>query len=119
MYTLTETEQSQGEIAVDKLAQVVADIEVEGFAVVENLVSIESRQILLDVIREDALAIKAAGELTPHEKHTGEGHLQLGLPRSAPYVRADLLANAMRRKSSNLVRSAYCYFSAREDSHGD
>lgn len=95
MYTLTEAEKSQGEIAVDKLAQVVADIEAEGFAVVENLVSTESRQILLDVIREDALAIKAAGELTPHEKHTGEGHLQLGLPRSAPYVRADLLANAI------------------------
>ena len=44
---------------------------------------------------EDAQAIRAKSDLTPHEKHTGIGHLQLGLRRRAPYVCADLLANPL------------------------
>jgi len=44
---------------------------------------------------EDADQIKATGEQTPHEKFTGEGHLQLGLRRYAPFVRGDVIANPL------------------------
>ncbi len=95
MYTITDEERSTGSLETEKLNRIVSDIGTAGYAVVADLVSPETRQLLLESVREDAEAIHAADELTPHEKHTGEGHLQLGLRRRAPYVRADLLTNPL------------------------
>ncbi|TNF81727.1 MAG: hypothetical protein EP301_12275, partial [Gammaproteobacteria bacterium] len=95
MYAMTDEEKNFGRVDPDKLACIVSDIELKGYAVVANLVSEETRQLLMASVREDAEAVRAANALTPHEKHTGEGHLQLGLRRRAPYVRPDLLANPL------------------------
>ncbi len=67
----------------------------KGYAVVGGLVSEETRELLLPSILEDVDIVRAGGEPTPHEKRTGVGHLQLGLRRHAPYVRADLAANPL------------------------
>ncbi|XOV84901.1 MAG: phytanoyl-CoA dioxygenase family protein [bacterium] len=95
MYTLTDEERAAASLAPEKLAGVLNDITKQGYAVLAGLVSSETTQLLIESIREDAEAICASGELTPHEKHTGEGHLQLGLRRRAPFVRADLLTNPL------------------------
>ena len=95
MYTITDEERKAGRLDADKLASVVNDISMQGYAVVADLVSEETRQLLMASVREDAQSIRATGELTPHEKHTGIGHLQLGLRRRAPYVRADVLTNPL------------------------
>ena len=95
MYTITDEERDAGNIDSDKLSSIVDDISMQGYAVVADLVTEETRQLLMESVCEDAEAIHATGKLTPHEKHTGEGHLQLGLPRRAPYVRWDLLTNPL------------------------
>ncbi len=95
MYTITDEERTTGSLTADKLTGVVDDISQQGYAVVADLVSEATRELLLASVREDARAIRASDELTPHEKHTGKGHLQLGLRRRAPYVRADLLTNPL------------------------
>ncbi|MEM9623576.1 MAG: phytanoyl-CoA dioxygenase family protein, partial [Pseudomonadota bacterium] len=95
MYAITEEERAAGSLNPDKLASIVGDIGQQGYAVVAGLVSGETRQLLMESVREDAEAIHSTDELTPHEKHTGQGHLQLGLRRRAPYVRPDLLANPL------------------------
>ena len=51
--------------------------------------------MLLPSILEDVEIVRSSGELTPHEKNTGVGHLQLGLRRHAPYVCADLASNPL------------------------
>jgi len=92
-YELTEAERDNGRIDPDKLKQIGNDIRTRGFAVVAGLISEESRPLLMDSVLEDAELIRGTGEMTDHEKRTGQGHLQLGLRRRAPYVRHDLLAN--------------------------
>lgn len=93
-YELTDREIRHGRFEPEKLKQIGADIRARGFAVVSGLVSEESRQLLMESVLEDAEAVRANGE-TDHEKRTGQGHLQLGLRRRAPYVRKDLVANPL------------------------
>ena len=93
MYTISKQEQDDGQLNPSNLEQIVNDINMQGYAVVANLVSEESCRLLLDSVLEDAHAIRTDDTLTPHEKLTGKGHLQLGLRRCAPYVRPDLLTN--------------------------
>lgn len=95
MYTITDEERLAGRLDDDKVASIVHDISTQGYAVVADLVSEKSRRLLMTSVLEDAQAIRAKSDLTPHEKHTGIGHLQLGLRRRAPYVCADLLANPL------------------------
>ena len=92
-YMCTESELSQGKLDPEKLQQMGDDFRNRGYAVVTGLISEESQKLLMDSVVEDAEQVRASSEMTPHEKHTGQGHLQLGLRRSAPYVRPDLLAN--------------------------
>jgi ectoine hydroxylase-related dioxygenase (phytanoyl-CoA dioxygenase family) len=92
-YTLTNEEASTSRIDSDTLSRIGEDIRTRGYAVVANLVSEESRQLLMNSVLEDAEMIRGSGEMTDHEKRTGKGHLQLGLRRRAPYVRGDLVAN--------------------------
>jgi ectoine hydroxylase-related dioxygenase (phytanoyl-CoA dioxygenase family) len=92
-YELTEQEASAGMINRDKLEQIADDIRTRGYAVVAGLVSKQSRQLLMDSVLEDVKTIRGSGEMTDHEKRTGQGHLQLGLRRCAPFVRSDLVTN--------------------------
>ena len=95
MYSITDKEREAGRLDADKLASIVNDISAQGYAVVAGLVSESRRRLLMASVLEDAQAIRAKAELTAHEKHTGVGHLQLGLRRRSPYVRADLIANPL------------------------
>lgn len=92
-YELTNEEASNGTIDPDKLKRIVHDISDRGYAVVAGLISDESRQLLMNSVLEDAEIIRGSGEMTDHEKRTGQGHLQLGLRRRAPYVCSDLVVN--------------------------
>ena len=94
-YQLSDQERQSGVISSDTLAAIVRDIQADGFAVVENVVSKESRTLLADSVLEDAERVRATGKPTRHEENTGQGHLQLGLRRYGPYVRSDLVANPL------------------------
>ncbi len=93
MFSVTDEERTHGQLDSVKLTAIAHEIASTGYAVVDGLVSMETCDLLLNSVIEDADAVKSQGILTPHEKHTGEGHLQLGLRRYAPYVRPDLVAN--------------------------
>ena len=92
-YKLTDEERQSGTLAPEKLAAIVSDIQGIGFAVVENVISAETQALLTQSVLEDVERIRQTGQPTRHEKNTGPGHLQLGLRRYGPYVRADLVAN--------------------------
>lgn len=94
-HRITNQERVSGTVSAEKLSKIIHEIQTVGFAVVENLVSVETCELLAASIREDVEVVRASGKLTPHEKATGQGHLQLGLRRYAPYVRADLIANPL------------------------
>jgi len=95
MYTIDDAERTAGSIDPNKLANILGDISTNGYAVITDLVSEDTRRLLMASVREEAESIHGSGELTPHEKHTGAGHLQLGLSRRAPYVQPDLVANPL------------------------
>lgn len=95
VYSISDEEVAAGQVSAEKLAAIVADIRSSGYAVVSGLVSAASCELLAASIVEDAQHIKTQDELTPHEQRTGRGHLQLGLRRCVPYVRADLLTNPL------------------------
>ncbi len=95
MYEISAKERSTGVLEPEKLSAVVSDIATQGFAVVDGLVSGETRELLLASILEDVGAVRAHAKPTQHEKRTGQGHLQLGLRRYAPYVKEDLVANPL------------------------
>ena len=94
-YTATNSDHRAGTLPADALKKITQSIHHDGFAVVGNLVSQETRDILLPTVLEDADIVRSGGELTPHEQRTAPGHLQLGLRRTAPFVRADLVANPL------------------------
>ena len=94
-YTATPADHEAGTLPREVLEQINETILTEGYALVSGLVSEETRELLLPSILEDVDIVRADGELTPHEQHTGVGHLQLGLRRYAPYVRTDLAANPL------------------------
>jgi hypothetical protein len=82
-------------MAAGKVAAIKAEIETRGFAVVGGLISLETCELLMSSVLEDAERVRALEKPTPHEERTGRGHLQLGLRRFAPYVRPDLVANPL------------------------
>ena len=92
---VTEAEHSAGAFDADKLAAIIARIRQDGFAVVGNIVSSASCRLLMESVLEDAQLVRAQQKPTQHEERTGQGHLQLGLRRYAPFVRADLVANPL------------------------
>ena len=94
-YTVTSEDFAAGTLPPNVLRELREAIETVGYGVVCGLVSDETRKLLLPSILEDVEIVRANGELTPHEKNTGVGHLQLGLRRHAPYVCADLAANPL------------------------
>ena len=94
-YRATPEDQDAGTLPDEVLRDLREAIATEGYAVVSNIVSEKTRELLLPSILEDVDIVRSSGELTPHEQHTGVGHLQLGLRRYAPYVCADLAANPL------------------------
>ena len=96
IFELTRQELESKCLAADKLSAILANIQTQGFVVVKDLVSPSTCELLKQSILEDADRVVTETEgLTPHEKVTGRGHLQLGLRRYAPFVKADLLANPL------------------------
>lgn len=94
-YTATPEDFEAGTLPKNVLRDLREAIESDGYGVVSGLVSEETREMLLPSILEDVEIVRSSGELTPHEKNTGVGHLQLGLRRHAPWVCADLAANPL------------------------
>jgi len=95
IFNLTEHEHHSGRINKETLSAIVNQIETQGYAVVNNLISPETCDLLNTAILEDVELVRASDKPTPHEIATGQGHLQLGLRRFAPYVRSDLVANPL------------------------
>lgn len=94
-YMATTDDHNVGTLPTDVLRELKRSLETDGHAVVGGLVSAETCALLLPSVLEDASIIRGDGMLTPHEERTAPGHLQLGLRRYAPYVRADLVANPL------------------------
>ncbi len=94
-YEVTEEERSLGAIGAKKLGAIAEDIATVGYAVVGDLIPPAVCESLLASVLEDAEQVRSQDRPTPHEIATGEGHLQLGLRRYAPYVEADLVANPL------------------------
>lgn len=91
----TSEESASGFLSPEKLIAICNAIEHQGYAVVGNLISSESRQLLMDAMLEDVAKVKSLNKPTFHEQLTGTGHMQLGVRRYAPYVPPDLIANAL------------------------
>ena len=76
-------------------AEIYQSIDEQGFAVVSGLIPTAVCQELHDSMLEDVELIRAKDKLTQHEKVTGQGHLQLGPRRHAPYVYSEVIANSL------------------------
>ena len=94
-FEITEAERQAGSLSADKLVQVRASFETNGYAVVSGLISPETCDLLFHSVLEDVEHVRARPDPTRHEKRTGPGHLQLGLRRYAPYVKSELVANPL------------------------
>lgn len=77
----------------ETLTAIKTQLDTQGYVVVADVISHETCELLGRSVLEDADAVRAKAGRTAHEKRTGRGHLQLGLRRYGPYVRADLIAN--------------------------
>jgi hypothetical protein len=92
-FEIAEQEWRNGSLAEEKLELIQDSFNSIGFAVVFGLVSSSVCKQLMTAFLEDVELIREKPGLTMHEKHTAEGHLQLGPRRHAPYVREELVAN--------------------------
>ena len=92
---ISDSERNSGVLSSDTLAAIVRDINAVGYAVVEQVISQETSDLLSEAVLEDVERIRATGQPTQHERNTAEGHLQLGLRRYAPYVKTELVANPL------------------------
>ena len=93
VFEVSEHEREAGRIDPEKLAAIVSEIRMIGFAAVSGLVSARTCELLAESVQEDVGILRRLGSPTAHERLTGQGHMQLGLRRYAPYVRPDLVAN--------------------------
>jgi ectoine hydroxylase-related dioxygenase (phytanoyl-CoA dioxygenase family) len=92
-FQISQQERAAETISAEKLAAIVHAVRTIGYAVVEDIISQETCNLLADCILEDAQRVRGNGKQTRHEMLTGQGHLQLGLRRHAPFVKPDLVAN--------------------------
>ena len=88
-------DRESGALAPKKLAKLSAALYVQGFAVLEGLVSPETCDLLAGSVREDVKRIRQRDQLTAHERSTAVGHLQLGLRRYGQFVSAEVVANPL------------------------
>lgn len=94
-FDITPEERKLGTLMPDKLKLVHNSFETHGYAVVRGLISEESCSLLFQTVLEDVELIRSRPDPTLHEQRTGRGHLQLGLRRTAPFVKPDLVANPL------------------------
>ncbi|MFB0968499.1 MAG: phytanoyl-CoA dioxygenase family protein [Pseudomonadales bacterium] len=92
-FEVTEQEWREGSLSEKKLELIQDSFNSIGFAVVSGLVPASVCKLLVKAFLEDVALIREKSGLTMHEKHTAEGHLQLGPRRHAPYVQKELVAN--------------------------
>lgn len=94
-FKINQQQRTAGTLPAPMLAAILDQIETIGYAIVEGLVSDDTCELLGATVLEDVEHIRVTGKPTKHEQYTGRGHLQLGLRRHAPYVKADLVANPL------------------------
>lgn len=94
-YQVTDSERAAGAVGAGKLSALREDIAVKGYAVIGGMIPADVCELLMDSICEDAGKVSALAQETAHEKATGQGHLQLGLRRYAPFVKSELVANLL------------------------
>lgn len=94
-FDITPEERKANSLTLDKLKKIRHSFETNGYAVVSGIVSPENCELLLQSVLEDVATIRSRPGLTPHEQRTGEGQLQLGLRRYAPFVTPELVANPL------------------------
>ena len=94
-FDITPDERKSGTLTPEKLKRMRSSFETNGYAVVGDLISTETCELLNQSVLEDVALVRARPEPTHHEQRTGVGHLQLGLRRSAPFVKAELVANPL------------------------
>ena len=92
-FQVVDQEWRNGSLAADKLDKIQESFKTIGFAVVAGLVPSEICEQLMAAFLEDVELVREKAGLTPHEKHTAKGHLQLGPRRCAPYVHKEMVAN--------------------------
>jgi ectoine hydroxylase-related dioxygenase (phytanoyl-CoA dioxygenase family) len=89
----SSAEVSAGALAQAKLARLLHFFERHGYAVLGNAVPAQALAVLAPRMDADAARLAAGGG--QDRGAFGNGHLQLGPPRSAPWVRAEFVANPL------------------------
>ena len=94
-FAITQDERNAGSLTPEKLNQIRSSFATSGYAVVSRFISPATCDLLLQAVLEDVALVRAQPAPTLHEQRTGVGHLQLGLRRYAPFVKAEIVANPL------------------------
>ena len=89
---VTEAERAAGALSPARLSQLVAAFDARGVFVLESVIPLDACRRLAPRMLSDAAAIVAHGGWGSRGEF-GHGHLQLGPPRNAPFVSAEVVAN--------------------------
>ena len=91
--TVTPDEWACGALGPAKLAAALEQLHRTGFTTIENCIPHERLDELVGRLDYDAAHQVASEEKWTERGPFGGGHLQLGLPRCAPFVAPELVAN--------------------------
>ncbi|MCB0122448.1 MAG: phytanoyl-CoA dioxygenase family protein [Caldilineaceae bacterium] len=94
-FNITQDERNAGTLTPEKLKRIRSSFATTGYAVVSRFIPPAICELLLQAVHEDVALVRARPEPTLHEQRTGVGHLQLGLRRCAPFVKAEIVANPL------------------------
>jgi hypothetical protein len=89
----SEQEVAAGALLPDKLHRFVRSFQQDGYAVLGNAIALADLERLAPRMDADASQIVASGGQSRGE--FGNGHLQLGPPRGAPFVSSQFVANPL------------------------
>ena len=91
--TVTPDEWARGALEPAKLAAALEQLHRTGFTTIENCIPHERLDELVGRLDYDAAHQVASEEKWTERGPFGGGHLQLGLPRCAPFVAPEIVAN--------------------------
>ncbi|MEM1229612.1 MAG: phytanoyl-CoA dioxygenase family protein [Pseudomonadota bacterium] len=94
-YEATTADHQHGALPAQALTRLSERLASDGYVIIAGLIRPDACQRLRAAVLEDVARVRADAQLTPHEKHTAPGHLQLGLRRYAPFVAAEVVANPL------------------------